>query len=502
MWKLKNLFWNWLIVLKFRFNKPRRAPVPTDTTWQIRRIPLVQRYPEIPISNILVADRIPPDETERMPLLFVRFQAFLYRVFPPGVPGLPSIDADPMIALARAYSPGHRKCLPGPVMPEEYQGPIDLGHLAVAGPYFAYLQRAPEGGYQWDLRDLGVYECHPGLWTLGVRVLFDVDGAARRLRPVGIDCELGWCTPADPNWELAQKIALCAVTTHLSLARHFNGIHLALVAQIAIATRNILPANHCVRRLLWPHVWGAQYSNELVMKVLMTQGGDFEEIFSFTHAGLCKLFADSYEKYDIRVIDPLADAERRGILNDEIELPALENWRVHLEVFRAHTRRYLDLYYSCDHDLREDVTLRKWVTELNHLVPGGVDRLLGDKLTIDGLARFIAAYIYVGTVEHEVLGAGLWNYQLWTNVQPVRAYRDGRREPVDVYQRLVNYNFILNVRRAPLLQDFSDLALDADGAAAFSLFQADLYALQARLESEEHACWKVCPEILEMSVNT
>jgi arachidonate 15-lipoxygenase len=406
------------------------------------------------------------------------------------------------VAVSSAYDQGHRKCLPSPVLPEEYQGPIDLGYLAVAGPYSCYLQRASDGGYEWDLRELDDYECHQGLRTLGVRVLFEVDEAVRRLVPVEIDCELGRCTPVQPGWELAQKIALCAATTHLSLVRHFNGIHLALVAQFAIATRNILPANHCVRRLLWPHVWGTHYSNELVMRVLMMKGGDFEETFSFTHAALCKLFADSYEKYDIRVIDPLIDADRRGILNGGFDLPALENRRAHLEVFRSHARRYLDLYYGSDQDLREDALLQKWVNELNRLVPGGVDRLLGDKLTIDGAARLIAAYIYVGTVEHEVLGTGLWNYQLWTQVQPVRVYQDGRREPIDVYQRLVNYNFILNVRRAPLLQDLSDLALDAEGAAAFSRFQADLYSLQARLESEDHAHWKMCPKILEVSVNT
>jgi hypothetical protein len=502
MWKLKNIFWNWLTIRKFRFNKPRHIPVPTDTAWKIRRIPLVWRYPEIPISNISVADHIPPDERERIPLAFIGFQTFLYRVFPPKGSDLPSIDSDPLAAVALAYGQGHQKCLPGPVVPEEYQGPIDLGYLAVAGPYSCYLQRTPDGGYEWDLSELGGYECHQGLRTLGARVLFHVDEATRCLVPVEITCELGRRTPTDPEWELAQKIALCAATTHLSLVRHFNGIHLALVAQVAIATRNVLPANHPVRRLLWPHVWGTQYSNELVMRVLMMKGGDFEETFSFTHAGLCKLFADSYEKYDIRVIDPLVEAERRGILNGGFDLPALENRRAHLAVFRAHARRYLDLYYSCDEDLRADAQFPSWVNELNHLVPGGVDRLLGDKITIDGAARLIAAYIYVGTVEHEVLGTGLWNYQLWTNVQPVRVYQNGRREPIDVYQRLVNYNFILNVRRAPLLQDFSYLALDADGAVAFSLFQADLYALQARLESEVHACWKMCPKILEVSVNT
>ncbi len=501
MWKLKKYFWNRLIVQKFRFNKPRCIPLPTDAARKIQPIPLIQRYPSIPIRNILVADHVPADEARLLPLAFCRFQALLHRIFPPMKPDLPSIDPDPLVAVDLAYSGGHRKCLPAPVLPEEYQGSIDLGYVAVAGPYACYLQRAPEGGYEWDLRDLGGYECHQGLRTLGIRVLFAADQATRRLVPIEIECELGRCSPRNPEWELAQKIALCAATTHLSLVRHFNGIHLALVAQFAVATRNTLPASHPVRRLLWPHMWGTQYSNELVTEVLMMKGGDFEEVFSFTHAGLCKLFADSYEQYDIRVIDPSIDADRRGIIKGEFDLPALENRLAHHEVIRSHAWRYLNLYYGSDRDLQEDVHIQAWVDELNRLVPGGVAQLLGDQLTIEGAARLIAAYIYAGTVEHEVLGTGLWNYQLWTQVQPVRVYKDGRREPIDVYQRLVNYNFILNVSRAPLLQDFAYLALDAAGAAAFSNFLAELRALQVRLEAEDPACWKISPEILESGVN-
>jgi arachidonate 15-lipoxygenase len=170
-------------------------------------------------------------------------------------------------------------------------------------------------------------------------------------------------------------------------------------------------------------------------------------------------------------------------------------------VICSHARRYLDLYYDCDQDLRDDAQIETWVSELNHVVPGGVTGIVGDKITIEGVATLITAYIYAGTVEHEVLGTGLWNYQLWTHVQPVRIYQDGRREPIDVYQRLVNYNFILNVKRAPLLQDFSYLALDPAGAAAFSTFLAELAALQASLEAEDPPLWKISPKILEVSVN-
>jgi arachidonate 15-lipoxygenase len=88
-------------------------------------------------------------------------------------------------------------------------------------------------------------------------------------------------------------------------------------------------------------------------------------------------------------------------------------------------------------------------------------------------------------------------------VQPVRVYKNGRREPVDLYQRLVNYNFILNVSRAPLLQDLSYLAgNDRAGAVAFSTFLAELADLQIRLKAEPDECWKLYPADLEVSVNS
>jgi Lipoxygenase len=417
--------------------------------------------------------------------------------------GLSSITPDPIAAIDVAYTPGHRKFLPAPVIPAEYQQPIDLGWLAVAGPYFCYLRRRPEGGYEWDLRDLDNYEYHPGLRKLGVRVLFEVDSATRRLHAVSIEStELGRCTPADPTWEQAIQLALCAVTTHLSLVRHFNGIHLSMVSPFAIATRNVLPAKHCLRILLWPHVWGSHYSNELVTEVLMTKGGDFEDVFSFTHAGMCKLFTDTYNNYNIRAIDPVFDAADHGVRRDEIDLPALDNREAHWDVIHAHTRRYLDLYYPSDADLQNDMAVQAWADELNRLVPNGVEGVLGEKLRVEGLARLVADYIYAGTVEHEVLGTGLWNYQLWTHVQPIRIYQNGQRVPLDVYQRLVNYNFMLNVSRAPLLHDLSYMAgSDAAASAAFSTFLAELAALQVRLKAEEFAYWKMYPSILEVSVN-
>lgn len=501
MWPLRKRFWDFLAILKFRANRPAVIGVPHDTGRTIEAVSFESQFPGIPIPNIRVADHVPADEASRLKYYFYEFQVGLYRWFSPMQAGLPSIDADADKALDAAYTPAHRRCFPAPVLPEEYRGPIDLGHLAVAGPYACYLERAPEGGYQWDLGKLARYEHHAGLYSLGVRVQFRVDGSGRRLEAVQIDCEPGISRPGDRYWDLAQRLALCAATTHVSLVRHFNWVHLAAGGPLAIATRNCLPAVHPLRRLLWPHIFGTQYSNQIVTKGQMAKGGDFETIFSLTHAGMCKLFEDSYEEYDISVLDPAADAERRGIIDAGFETPALANRAAHYEVMHAHALRYLRLYYATDVQLRNDAAFGAWVATLDRLVPNGTRRLLGEAITIEGSARLIAAFIYLATVEHELLGTGLWNYQMWTQVQPVRVYKNGQREPLDVYQRLVNANFNLNVGRAQLMQDFSYLAVDAKGAEAFRRFRDELQALQAKLELEAAAHWKVCPQILEANIN-
>ena len=501
MWTVRKTVWDRLAVMKFRANKPVRIPLPQDDGRTLKAVSLASQYPRIPVANVLIGDHVPADEASTIKSRFFDLQVGLYGGLSPMEPGLPPIDADPQKALDEAYTAAHRKCFPAPVLPPEYQGTVDLGALAVAGPYACYVERAPEGGFQWDLRRLARHEHHDGLRSLGVRVLFRVNAPARRLEAARIESELGTSEPGDAKWQAATKLALCAATNDLSMVRHFNGVHLAAGGLLAIATRSCLPAAHPLRRLLWPHMFGTQFSNELVTKGQMSPGGEFDSIFSFTHRGMCALFTETWPAYDITVLDPHRDAERRGIAGAGFDTPALANRAAHFDVMHAHARRYLALYYASDAALRDDRAVAAWADALERTVPRGIRALTGDTLTVASLARLVAAFIYMGTVEHELLGTGLWNYQMWTHVQPVRVYRSGQREPLDVYQRLVNANFNLNIHRAQLLQDFGYLALDAAGAGAFAQFKRELDDLQRRLEAEPPAPWKVLPAILEANIN-
>ena len=171
-----------------------------------------------------------------------------------------------------------------------------------------------------------------------------------------------------------------------------------------------------------------------------------------------------------------------------------------------HARHYLALYYphaaqGKGHEgLREDTALIAWLDELNRLVPNGVGVSAAD-VDFGGLARLVARILYLASAQHEIVGSFLWNYQLWTHRQPVRVYASGQPEPLDVYQRLVNANYNLNVHRRALIDDFSYLALDDMGAAAMRRFCQQLEALQATMAREPWAVWKLYPRVLKVNIN-
>jgi hypothetical protein len=499
-WQLRRGFWNRLATFKFHHNKPAVVPIPTVDPRPVLPVPLAAKFPDIPVTGVVVADHVPPDERDPIKYWFSRFQTAMYSVVPPMQPGLPSIPLDPAVALKGAYTRRHRRCYPAPRRPLEYSDGADLGELATASPYACYLHAAGDGHFRWDLSILADFECHRGVVPPWAVVDFVADTVHGRLHAVRINSELGTSTPDSGGWRQAVGIALCAATTHLSLVRHFNWVHLVAGSRLAMTSRNRLPADHPIRRLLWPHVYGTQYSNEIVTLCQMSPGGDFDSIFSFTHSGMCQLFDATFEQFNLRMIHPMVDATDRGVADRGFPTPALDNRLEVLQVLEAHVARYLARYFCDDDALAGDEPFRRWADELARTVPG-VATLLGGQVTVDAAVQLLATLIYLVTVEHEIVGSGLWNYQLWSEVHPVRLYRDGSRPPVDVYQRLVNADFNLNVPRTALMSDFSNLALDASGAEAFTQFLADLNALQTKIDSQPPACWRIEPKMLKANIN-
>jgi arachidonate 15-lipoxygenase len=507
-WRVRRTFWNRYQRFLFRAAKPLVVPPPEHLP-PVEAVPFSNVYPKTPIAGIVVAQRAPRDEFERHVLAVKRLQLHLYRIISPMQPGLPRVDADPQRALAAAYPPRHQRLYRPPVRPPEYDAPdvpggVDLGGLAVASPYACYLRRDDTGTLVWDLDSLAGFAVHPGLVPPAARVEFEVDAERRRVDAVRIDSELGSSIPGDRNWHTSVRLAMCAVSTHASLVRHFNWVHLVVGGPLAIVTHNQLPPTHPLSRLLRPHVYATHFGNRIVTIDQMERGGDFENIFSFTHDGMCKLFETSAGEFDLRWFHPERDAELRGIRELPIDMPAYDN-RVELfHLIRDHVVRYLAIYYPTDDALRADAAFARWLEELQRVIPHGVAELAGVPVHLDGAADLLATLIYMGAVEHEIIDSGMWDYQLWNDVQPVRVERDGQRVPLDVYQRLVNWNFSLNVDRTLLTTDFSELACEegrAEAVAEFRQFRRELLELQRRLDREPFAAWRMEPRFLKANIN-
>lgn len=528
-WAILNGLWSRIVALKFSTNRDLDVTRVRKDPRKLAAVPVVRIFPRIAIQHVLIGERTPVDEQypvvrHRIRRFFSRLFMLLNSLFPPAVEGLPFIDANPQMALAQAYTDRHRRAvsraakrhgripkevLEFPVLPQELKGSPDFGALAVQGPFAGYIRKVMnQDSFEWDLRHLTEYHPKAGLYRLGMRVQFQLDPMRKRLTPTKIESALGLSYPNDANWALAGRLALCALSTHTSLIRHWNWVHLIGGETLSIVTRNVLPDDHPLCRLLWPHIFGTQASNRLGMESQVVPGGDFESVFSYAREEMHRLVDDSVGGFDAKAWDPQGYAAKRGVLHAGFDQPTEGNLAALFDVMLRHTARYLALYYDTDADVRADRAICEWMDALGKALPNGLP-VTAASITQASLARLAACCLYLGTVQHELVGSLLWNYQVWTNVMPVQVARDGSREPLDVYQRLLNMNFMLSTPRAPLMGDLTAVTLfesanperSARAVAAFAAFRQELEGLQRAMEGEPWMPWKLYPKRLEVNMN-
>jgi hypothetical protein len=508
-WNSRKRFWAKWQTLRFSMAKPQIIGPPEPNKGRIDVVAYDTLFPKLSMSKVKVVDRLPSDESRLAVKVVVALGLFLDRLFPQMLGDLPEIDPDMDKALEDGLTPIYRDSFRVPMRPKIFEGngPTDLGDLAVASPYSLFLEKADDGQLHWDFRQLGDFEHQSGLCSLSVRVIFSKSADGERLTATEIDSvEYGVVRADSPNWEAAIRLAICAATTHASLTRHFNYVHLISGNHWNVAARNFLDSEHPLYRLMWPQNYHSLYTNNGITKVQLLPTGDFVNMFSFTHKGLMDCYDTMYESYDITMTDPERDWERRGLSDETFQSPSQENLMEIFTVIRNHAYRYIDSYYESDAVLQRDPDIINWLNGLNDLIPNGISPKLLTALTKDELARSIGAFIYEGTAVHELVGTAMWDYQLWPDKNPTRIYKDGKRVPLDVYQRVINSNFALQLERAPFLDNYSAVALDQRGRESFTQFNVDSLALQVRYDlSRWHSGveepWRMEPRFLEISMN-
>lgn len=508
-WKVRKGFWSRWQTLRYSLSKPKKLSHPEHIDTKVKLLHFHELYPKIPLKNILVFDHLPGVEASLGMRLIVGMGLLLNRVYPQMQASLPEIDQDIHKALSAAMLPVYTDSYRPPARPPIFAVPgvPDLGLMAIQGPYSVFIERASESELQWDFSFLGKYEHHDGLLSLAVKVIFSDPNGHGRPQPLRIESdEFGCVLPEHENWDRSVLLALCAANTHLSLTRHFNYVHLISGNHWDVAARDYLPDGHPVQYLIWGQIFDSCYTNYGVTRVQMDPDGDFVNMFSFTHKGLLNYFDDMYLAYDVRIMDPEADWERRGLGESLVDRPSHNNLVELFSVMFNHARRYLEHYYASDEEMQQDPAIRTWLEFLDSIIPNGIGQSLMLNPTRAGLARLIGAYMYEGNTIHELAGTNLWDYQLWVDKNPPRIYRNGNRLPLDVYQRVLNNNFALQLQRAPLCGNYSDIASDDAGRRLFMQFFVECQKLQVkydleRWQSDEDLLWRMEPRNLKLSMN-
>jgi hypothetical protein len=493
-WFVRQQFWAmvWSFAVVSRL-WPRRAPVPRADV-PIRLISAPESYADFKSPALVVPSDLPRAEMSLPGAMIVQMLHVLQDLYPVVTSHQPDAAADPAERVLQAYPWLFRLVRTPPAWHPElarawHQGRL-LDTLAVGGPFAKLLERAGRREYQIDLDYLRGYAVRDGLQRLGCRIRYADAGTTVALAGVELDGRL--VTPGDTRWPLAERVALCSLSTHTTVWRHGMQYHVGGVAPFATATHALPPA-HPLRRLLAPHIADTLSTNYHTHLTLRRSGFDVTG-FSFDYDTILRYYDDGARYFDLRRLDPREDTAWREIGAD-LDYPHLGQSTRYFDLFVDYVTEYIDHYYPDDRSFAADTHLRDWFAALDRHMIRGITGYV-PQLTRTALVRLCALFIYTVSVEHE--DNTMWNYAMFL---PATVRADGRGQSVGEVQAVVNFELLIASATNRLMHDASHVALDPAGAAVMRGLQSRLTRLQETMAQEPSHHWRILPRDLEASIS-
>lgn len=286
---------------------------------------------------------------------------------------------------------------------------------------FPILQGIPSGFSEGWRK----YLCAP-------RALFALDRLRTQLHPVAIQWEgQGGSSPAcftpldGATWQMAKTVFQVADSNYHGVVLHGTYCHM-IVGMVAICTYRTLSSNHPVRILLHPHFQFTVPIHAATQSVF-GPGGRTATLQSVSLEGLLELSQRGLDAFNWREQSAPYVFEEAGVLSQET-LPdypyrddALRHWQA-IHDFVAH---YIDLYYSSDQDVAEDVEVQQWLRELG--APEGANlRGVGDHhgqvQTLAALTTLVAQIIHRATAYHAAINYSVFADMSFAPSMPAAAY--------------------------------------------------------------------------------
>jgi hypothetical protein len=253
----------------------------------------------------------------------------------------------------------------------------------------------------------------------------------------------------DPKeWQRAQRIALATLSTHMTTVRHLGWAHIGVGEAFAAITSTHLSADHPVHTILHPHNFRTTATNNYrVPSLISDETSALPSVFSYDKKHILQLLDDEAGQFDLGRLDPIHDAERRGVIYAPIDYPYLRNARLIWSVMERHVRSYLQTFYSNDEEVRQCAEVQNWYQALSQV--GGAHAYAGP-LGIEALVRLITVAMYTGSIEHENVGNLIVNYTTLPQV-PSNVRIDGSLPTEAEFQAYMNLVMLTSTPFDPLL---------------------------------------------------
>lgn len=440
------------------FGPPARAGlVPLEQAWGIPGTDVLIAH-DLPLSIVPVSERI--KQTVLHGLLRVL----------PNTERLTRWDKDTATRELTKFI----GCAETTPMWEDWDTDEAFARTLVQGPPAGDLRQE---GDVWvvDCSVLALAEMREGCAPLGVKVAIHVD--EQGVRPAWIQKQDGTKVTPDQGeaWKVARIIAGAALQTYVGMVRHVLNLHYIAGQSLSVLVHNLLPFEHPVHRMLWPHVAGTLFVNWGASVNFVGPHTIGVHNYAPSWNGWKTLIpagwkAFTWEDYDIPDV-----YARRGTdaLIAKGLYPFGEDATLIWNVYRGYVDDYLGLYYADDAAVANDQVLQAALKGLDPVAPKPLRAT-----TRAELAQILTRFISMVSVEHKLVSGIAWDYLCHPYWFPTVAKDAPTVEEAVPFREEaeanVMFRYAISARSWRMLEDWSFVALDENGRGALKRFHAAL----------------------------
>ncbi|KAF0684316.1 Aste57867_23713 [Aphanomyces stellatus] len=349
----------------------------------------------------------------------------------------------------------------------------------------------PDGSYYGILLNfMQVLEVRPGFAKYGADAFFDKQGKLLKIQRGD-----NTYTKSDKEWEYVKLCFRGSLQTKVTAVDHLLGIHITVANYLTTSSREQLPVNHPLRRLIKPFTFRTVSINFGAGRALFWPNGMLQRAYALSTAGMKQTWEFGLKHFVYNTF-PNRIAKQNI---DTIELPfhkdGMDYWTIVFNFVNA----YVDLYYTDDANLTSDKDAVNFWTYVSTVSPSPLP-----DLTKKSLKDFIAECIFLVSSMHNHLGT-IAEYVSDPAFCPSAWVEGEYCAPPGNAVRLALIMTATGFTQPAITEDFSHILLDNAAKALARKFSADCFELikviDVRNTARAHPFQSFNPKTMEMAVS-